>query len=285
MSSVIVQDGTGQLWQISVDSSGQLTTTAVTGGTPGASGTTFVGTYKVQDGLTLAQKLAKGVPFTNIDNTICDIVSATMYKFYPWRDTLAVIPAGTYPLVDGQQDYSLGAITMMRPTQFWLVRTDTSPNEVININVAKNLTIDLIPKSPLAVRSASLQAGILKLRLESAVQIPSGTSWELQGEYQPHPTKISDLQDGFWFADEYLEVFAKGLVYWAYRLADDSRMGSMQSQDGRAVYTGALAEFMQAIQDMAAAEDFGNIDPYYPGEPIATVDARRYYGADVFPFL
>jgi len=249
-------------------------------------------TFTVDDAFGLAKKLAKGIPFAGIDLTIANIVNATIYKAFPWRDTLkSSTPAGTSPtwtevsLTDGNQDFATGLTDIYRMTQFWITRTDTSPNQIRNIDVAKNIPIDLIPKSPYAVRQASYQAGINKFRLESAVSVPSGTTWTLGGEYQPHPTKLTDLENPFWFDDEHLEVFAKGLVYWAYRLADDSRAGAMRTSDGKAVYTGALGEFMQAIDSMAGGEDFGNIDGYYPDWPIATVDARRYYSNDVFPII
>jgi hypothetical protein len=246
-------------------------------------------TYAVSDGLTLAKKLGGGVPFTAVDLSVANIVNATMYKFFPWRDTLKTSGAGAnwteVALTDGAQDFATGLTDLYRMTQFWMTRTDTSPNQIRNITVAQSIPIDLVPKSPTAIRMASYQAGINKFRLESAVQVPSGTSWTLGGEYQPHPTKLTDQSSTFWFDDDHLEVFAKGLVYWAYKLANDARAGSMQTSDGRAVYTGALGEFMQAIRDMAANEDFGNIQGYYPDEPIGTVDSRRYYSNDVYPIL
>lgn len=245
-------------------------------------------TYKVADGLDLAKKLGKGVPFTGVDVSICDMVSSAMYKAYPWRDTLKVSPDNwtEVSLVDATQDYATGLTDIFRITQFWMRRTDTSPNQVRDLRVAKNLTIDLLSKSPYAVRAASYQAGINKFRLESAIQVPSGTTWKLGGEYQPHPTKITDLQDTLWFQDEHLETFAAGLVYWAYRLADDKRAGEQSStEDGRTTYTGQLAVFMSKIRKMAEDEDFGNIDSYYPDEPIGAVDGRRYYSSDVFPIL
>jgi hypothetical protein len=245
-------------------------------------------TYTVQDGMTLAQKLAKGVPFTNVDMSIADIVNATMYKFYPWRDVLK--PSGTggwteVTLTDGNQDFATGLTDIFRITQFWITRTDTTPRQIRNLTVSKNITVDLIPKSPYAIRQAAYQAGINKFRLESAVQVPSGTTWTLGGEYQPQPSKLVNLTDTFWFSDDFLEVFAKGLTYWAFRLADDSRAGAMQTSEGHAAYTGALGEWMQAIREMAAAEDFGNIEGYYPDESLATVDMRRYYSSDVYPIL
>lgn len=286
--AIITPSPSGQLWQIAVNDDGTITSTAVSSGITTTPPTNFVSTYKVQDALDLARKLAKGVPFTGVDMTIADVVNATMYKSYPWRDTLVNFAAGALPLTDATQDYSVVAPytgTIFRVTQFSIARTDTSPVQVRELRVAKNLTVDFIPKSPYAVRAASYQAGVGMFRLESAVQVTSGATWELRGEYQPYPARISDPSDHFWFADEHLEVFAKGLIYWAYRMADDARMGNMQTNDGRAVYTGALGEFMQAIADMQAAEDFGNLDGYYPDDVIATVDGRRYYSSDIYPIL
>lgn len=245
-------------------------------------------TYAVKDALTLAQKMGKGVPFDRVDVSIADIVNSTIYKSFPWRDVLK--PSGTggwteVALTDGNQDFATGLTDIYRMTQFWIRRTDTSPAQVRNIGVAQSITIDLVSKSPYAVRQAAYQAGINKFRLEGAVQVPSGTTWTLGGEYQPNPTKLTDISNNFWFDDGHLEVFAKGLIYWAYRLADDSRAGAMQMTDGHATYTGALGEFMQAIKEMSANEDFGNIMGYYPDEPLATVDMRRYYSSDIFPIL
>ena len=242
-------------------------------------------TYTYQDALNVAQKMGKGVPFSGVDTTICDLVSSRIYKAYPWRDTLVVIPSPV-ALVDSTQDFSTGLTDIFRMTQFWIIRSDVTPNIYRDIDVAKSLSVDLVNKSPYNIRSASYQAGINKFRLESAVSIPSGSTFSLGGEYQPHPTKVSDMQDTVWFADEQLEVLAAGLLYWAYRLADDSRAGSASKVgDGPVQYTGQLAEFMSAIEDMAKAEDFGNIDGYYPDDSLGSTDGRRWYSNQMFPYL
>jgi hypothetical protein len=286
ISPVYIPDSNGNYFLVTAEAAGAGVFLTPATSEPGGFNDGSYRTYKVNDALELAKKLAKGVPFSGIDLTICDMVNSTIWKAYPWRGTMSVIPLGTYPLVDGQQDYALGGITMMRPTQFWIMRTDVTPDQGRSIGVAKNLAVDLMKKSPFAIRSASLQAGVQKLRLESAPSVPTGTTFELLGEYQPHPTKITDLQDSFWFTDEYLEVFVKGLIYWAYRLADDSRAGAAQKvSGGRIAYTGALAEFMDAIDQMAAQEDFGDIDGYYPDDTLGAVDGRRYYSNEFFPLL
>lgn len=230
--------------------------------------------YQVKDGVELARTLAKGVPFTNVSMSICDITSSTIYRSFAWRDTLKVFTP--VALVDSTQDLATGLTDIFRMTQFWTTRTDVTPNQVRNITVAKNLFIDLIPKSPTQIRSASYQAGVNKFRLETSVRIPVGSTWTLGGEYQPQHTKLTDISDSLWFTDQFLEVYAKGLIYWAYRLADDSKAGAaVKVGNGRVQYSGALAEFMNAIEEMAAQEDFGNLDGYYPSDSLGSVDARR----------
>jgi hypothetical protein len=244
-------------------------------------------TYQVQDALLLAKKLGKGVPFTGVDVSIADIVNSTIWKSYPWRDTLLASPGNWQESVlqDGFQDFTPVPTDIYRMTRFWMTRTDTNPFQVRDISVAKDCPIDLVKKSPYAVRRASFQAGVNKFRLESAIQIPANNSWTLGGEYQPHPTKIVDVGQTFWFPDEQLDVFALGLVYWALRLADDSRAGTMTiTQGSDPTYTGALADFMNAIKQMAAEEDYGNFMGYFPDDIIVT-DNRRYYSSDVFPIL
>lgn len=239
--------------------------------------------YVVSDGLTYARKVAKGVPFTGIDLMACDMVSSAMYRYYPWRDTLKVFTPVN--LTDTNQDFATGLTDIFRITQFWINRTDVSPNLANDITVASNLKVDLVPRSPWQIRSAAYQPGINQFRLESAVRIPTGSTFTLCGEYQPKHTQLTDLQDPLWFQDQFLEIFADGLMWRAMVLADESRAGTVQAQeDGSMVYTGQLAVFMARLKLMAQSEDFGNIDGYYP-EGSLTTDGRRWYSNDLFPFL
>src|SRR5579859_5438512 len=111
-------------------------------------------TFKVNDGLALAKKLAHGVPFTAVDLTIANIVNSTMYKAFPWRATLKTSGAGAnwteVALVDAAQDYATALTDIYRFTQFWITRTDTSPHQIRNISVAQSIPIDLVSKSPYA---------------------------------------------------------------------------------------------------------------------------------------
>jgi hypothetical protein len=230
---------------------------------------------KVSDAYAVAQAMAHGVPMTGVDMTLCNMVNSAIWKAYPWRAALTVL-ASPVTLTDGNQDFATGVTNIYRMTQFWLTRTDTTPDQVRNISVAKNLAADLVPVSAYSIRSAAVQPGLTnKFRLEAAVRIASGEVWTIGGEYQPHPTALADVNDPFWFSDEHVEVFAHGLAYWAYKLADDKRAGdAIKIGNGRVQYTGQLAQFRDAIEQMAADEDFGDIEGYYPSETMGS-DGRN----------
>ena len=213
----------------------------------------------------------------------CDMVNGTMYKSYPWKESLQNIAASLIPLADGVQDYSVPT-NISRLTKLSLVRTDLSPNQHYEIRVAGDLDVDLTPRSPTGITCGSLQAGVGLIRLESAVSIPTGSTWEIQGEIQINPNKVLALSDGFWLRDEYANVAFEGLLYFAYRLSGDARAGSAQANNhGGIVYTGQLGVFRSALEDMKSAEDFGGNDTYYPSEPMGGGRGSSY-GWPRFPF-
>jgi len=184
---------------------------------------------------------------------LADMVSAEIWGIYPWRVSITNIAAGLIPLVDGQQDYS-APTNIYRLLKISITRTDTTPDDNRELNVVQDLSDNMVSQSYQSIRSAALQRGIGKIRLESAVQVPSGTLLELSGQYQMNPAKITALTDQLWFDDQHVHVFLKGLMYWAYKLGDDPR-ASVQ-----------LNEYRQAVEQMARAEDFGAIDTIFPGE-------------------
>src|SRR6185437_9305220 len=102
-------------------------------------------------------------------------------------------------LTDGNQDFATGLTDIFRITRFWINRTDVSPNDARELNVAQNLAVDLIPKSPSNINQACYQPGINQFRLEAAIRIGSGSVYTLCGEYQPQHTKLTDVQDPLWF--------------------------------------------------------------------------------------
>lgn len=237
-------------------------------------------TYLWSDIITDVKKYAKGIPSSTIDAITCDKVSATMWNKYPWFDAKTNIPSGTLPLVTGTQDYN-SPTNIFRLLKLSLVRTDTTPDQPIEIDVKGDLPMDLVNISPYAIRCGSLQAAVGKIRLEAPPEIPSGTTWEINGEYQIQHTKISTTSQGCWFDDAYLTAAEEGLMYWYYKLADDPRAGTLQKvENGRAIYSGQLGAFHAAIDSMYAAEDYGGIQNLFPDEPMGS---RSQGGFNIYP--
>lgn len=216
------------------------------------------------DLINVVKVLAKNVGgLDKIKAEMCDFVSNEMYISYPWKDTITTIAAATLPLVDGQQDYS-SPINIYRLTRATIFRTDVTPIQTFELDIADDVPVDLTPKSHMAIRSCSQQQATGTLRLETAVNVPSGISLDLRGEYQLNPIKVVDIAQDMWFKDQYAQVAAQGLIYWAYKLSDDARAGTSQTMNGRMVYTGQLADFMGALERMKQAEDWGASNSLFP---------------------
>lgn len=213
-------------------------------------------TYLVSDVAAILEPMLKNVGgLAAITPQLADMVSSEMWGVYPWRVSLTNIPTGTLPLVDGQQDYS-APTNIYRLLKVSITRTDTTPDENRELDVTRDLSVDLVSRSYQQIRSACLQSGLGKIRLESAVSVPSGMTAELDGQFQMNPPKITALTDQLWFDDQHMQAFLKGMMYWAYKLSDDPRSGQQ------------LAEYRQGVEQMARAEDYGTIETIFPNEGI-----------------
>lgn len=222
------------------------------------------------DLVTVGSAYAKGLPLQKVTPQICDFVSQDMYIEYPWKQTITNTAAGTIPLIDSTQDYTCSAPNIMRPLKAWLERTDVTPHENRDLDLRDDLSVDMYPRSYISIRAVSLQQSLGLFRLESAVQIPTGVRIELHVDYQINPIKVTSLNDPLWFDDRYAVVALEGLLYWVYKLADDSRAGSAQTDPtGRSTgYGGQLGIYKAALNRMKSAEDYGALDSVFPGEPM-----------------
>lgn len=200
---------------------------------------------------------------------ICDMVNSKIWKYRPWLRSLTTIAAGSTPLADGQQDYS-PPTQIYRLTKCSIINTSVSPNQIRELDIAQDLSVDLSPRSYVQIRAAALQAAFGVIRLESAVVVPSGTNLEIQGTVQNNPIKITSMSQQLWFDDHTLmEAFVEGINYWSYKLADDPRAGGVAAgMGGRAQYSGQAAAFIGAMDLAASAEDFPSQETYFPSESI-----------------
>jgi len=193
-----------------------------------------------------------------------------MYSEYPWKQTITNTANGTIPMIDSVQDYPASAPNIARLLKAWLVRLDVTPNEAMDLDVVKDLSVDLYPRSYLGIRAVSMQQSIGKFRLEAAVNIPSGIQVELRCDYQIDPIKVVNLAQIIWFDDRYAVVALEGLLYWVYKLADDTRAGSATTDAYNRVtgYTGQLGTYKSALGRMKSAEDFGFTELLFPQSPM-----------------
>ena len=219
-------------------------------------------TYKWSDLTAQVDRLIKGVPMNNWP-LYCDLISSDMFTVYPWRDAQQNIADGLIPLVDGQQDYSVPN-NIYRLTKASIVRTDVSPIDQFELDVQTDVDESALLVAPRSIRAISLQVGAL--RLDSSVSVPAGQTYELRGEFQINSPKISNLTDWMWFQDQYAHVAFAGLLYWGYKMSDDSRAGTAQSSKAGSIYTGQLGEYKAALQRMREDEEYGPTETYYPAE-------------------
>lgn len=214
--------------------------------------------------------------FGNSDVDIVQMVSTAMYRFYPWRFTLENTTAGSIPLVDGQQDYT-APTDMYRPVRFSIWRTDITPNQVLDFDVAKTLTVDLNPKSYNNMQAISYEPDLGIIRLDSAISAPAPSVFELRAQYQPFLNPVLSLDQAPWFPDEYVQIAHDGILYKLWGLDEDPRAGSASYADGRASYSGQLAVFMGGMKAIAEDEDAGSVDTIYPGDPIGIWNTNQGY--------
>lgn len=219
----------------------------------------------------IAKANVRNIPTTTLDARHCDLVSQKMASILPWRPLISTIGAGTLPLVDGAQDYSVPSNFVGLTKDVRLTRTDATPDEDINLTVVDTIASDLSPVSPYTIRSISHEMGIGQLRLSSAVTIASGTTWEIRGQIRTNPTKISATTQDCWFDDKYASVAIAGLEYWVRKLAGDANAGGAATDNkGRMNYTGQLGVFYAMLRDMQSAEDGTNgALEMFPDTPLA----------------
>ncbi len=199
----------------------------------------------------------------------CDLLYSRIWTKFPWNWTKQALTDIT--LVDGTQDYSLGGSDLASFYRFVNVEMkDTSQTPTPRrFMVQKNhLSVEVVTKGGLdSIRFYSWESTINKIRLDYAAAVSSGSVLKLEGEFQIMPTKItvSNLGTALVLPDHYFNVFLEGVRWKFYELTDDSRAGIVQVVQGRQVYTGQLAVFMDAFTDMSKAEDFSDgEDTVYP---------------------
>jgi hypothetical protein len=229
-------------------------------------------TYQVANSITYTQAICVGIPVSAIQIAAADQINSIMWNAYPWRWAQKTMTG--IALVDGTQDYTYAPADYMRQITARLVRTDTTPDIHDELTVVRNLVPDLTKAGfRSGLTQISYNAALTKLRLNQAAAVPSGSTFEIQGEYQFQPTKITGTSATFPFPDQYFKVFNDGLLWQFYMLSKDDRAGTVQFTKNGAVYTGQLGVFFDGLMAMREAEDWGAGDNIFPSDPIGVIGA------------
>lgn len=233
-------------------------------------------TYTWANALTVVSPYIKSISTSAIDATVCDQLNAYIWKAGIWRWSLASLTSasGVLSLVDGVQDYGIGTTTGAGYYRLWRVRitrTDVSPWVARD----KDIAYGLVPCLDLTGSIDSIQAIGYEpvssgLRLERAASVPSGTTYQIDGEYQFAPVKITSTATTIVFPDHYFSLAIEGLKWKYYELGDDPRWQAQQTI------------FLQELEKMKADEDLGNGDMYrFPGD---VMGSRGVGNAGLFGF-
>lgn len=236
-------------------------------------------TYTPQDAITYLQKIINGAPVTDIDSQVCDLVKRIIWIAYPWRFSLAALTAVS--LTNGNQNFANGnPTTLFRLVRARIVRTDiTSPG-----NPVKDLMISSWIEPAPAFRIDYSNCRWVchnritdQFRLEAALNVPTGMTLQLQGEYQTFATKITDANLSNTAAfdsmpDEYFHMFCAGLLWQLYKFTRDKREGGAQKVGNQVIYTGQLGEFHDNIIACAQAEGWGQGETQFPDNPLGVVE-------------
>lgn len=236
-------------------------------------------TYSPNDAITIARQMSHKIPSDVIAAFACDTVNSLIWNRFPWNWTIASLTP--ISCTDGVQDYSIANSDFYRVAWLRIAQTSVSPIEYRELNQKNHIGVELTLKGSLdSIRAFSYEPGISKIRLEMAASVPSGTTMQIQGEYQQKVTKITSSTMGtvLTLPDHYFNVFIEGVRWKLYELADDPRAGVLKVDDeGRRGYTGQLGTFMNMLFEMQQAEDMSN------GEDAAFPDSPFGVGRDQTP--
>lgn len=229
-------------------------------------------TYTVLNAITYTQAICVGVPVSAIQVAAADQINGIIWNAYPWRWAQKAMTA--IVLVDGTQDYTFAPADYFRMVAARLVRTDTTPDQFDELALVRNIAPDLSKQGfQSGLTQITYQPAVTKLRLTSAAAVSSPQTYEIQGEYQYQPTKITATSATFPFPDQYFKVFCDGLLWQFYMLSKDDRQGTVQFTKNGAVYTGQMGVFYDGLLSMREAEDWGAGDNVFPSDPIGVIGA------------
>jgi len=215
--------------------------------------------YRPIEAFDYAKTFVKNMPLEDVDARILDSAHKVMWMAAPWRWTVGAFPSVT--VLANTQDYAPSL-----PSDFlylldaYIVTTDSGSEQTVRgLDVEEFLHTDVgIVGNPskVAVTGTPGQAGVLRLQPKPGA-LSSGTT-KLLGTYKKAATTVtranSSTQGLLGFNDEWAWVYEEGVLYYAYKYADDPRAGDVKVDGNRYSFSGQRAQFEAALQIMRERE-------------------------------
>lgn len=209
-------------------------------------------TYTWGNALSVVAPFVKSIPTSTLDVTVCDQLNSLIWRKYPWRWAQATLTSnsGVLSLVNGVQDYGIGTTTgggFYQLLRARITRTDVTPNIVREKDIISWLAPNLETLGSIdSIQAVALEPVSTQIRLDRAASVPSGTTYQIDGEYWCQPIKVTSTSTPIVFPDQYLDVVIEGIKWKYYQLGDDKREPAQRSV------------FLGMLEQMKRDEDYGN---------------------------
>lgn len=215
--------------------------------------------YTPANAVAVAKSLIKKMSLDTTTNPtvayqIADAANSLMWYAAPWYWTLGQL--GNVTLTASAQDYA----TAQQPTDFlYLHRCQVTDGANLNevTPVAQLPTTEVQIGNPSQVSQIFTSGTNLGVRFWPRPSAGEARIAVLQ--YKRSPSVISSTlfatSSAFAWPDVYYPVYQEGVLWAAYRWADDQRAGGAETdENGKTTYTGVLGSFMAMLHDMRRAE-------------------------------
>jgi len=220
--------------------------------------------------LEYARRFVKKPPTQEIEVDIANNVHAKIWNFANWAWTINSVSVTLSPSSPGvaQQDYNL--TSNLTDCARFIKGLIISPALTGGIRTDQNYEVEPVSYIPamseykgLASSFQYVPGGTDKLRLDVSALYPTNTKF--YGIYKKSITLLTSqtINDATVIAlpDDWYYVFQEGVLYHFYKYADDDRAGTATTtSDGKEQYTGQLAVFMEALNDMAKVQPLLYLD-------------------------
>lgn len=227
------------------------------------------GTYSFTDVMTVVKDFVHQIPTATSQVYVCHQINAMIHKAFPWRWTR--FQFANINLVDGHQDYTSVPTNFYRLIEARIARTDISPPQYQPIKISKHVEREVQLKGSInSIQQVSFEPEFLAFRLDRAASVTGTATYQLQGEYQSQPTKITQLSQFLCPPDDYFNVTVEGVLWKFYQLADDPRAGTVGiNRSGDKQTAGQYGVFRDALEEMKRMEDNDDgMQTRYPESPL-----------------